>query len=133
MGEHVIFFDETCPFCHQAVRNIIEIDIHKRFVFSPLQGDLAKELFVGPQKSLTKANSLVLVEHYQSTERQFWIRFHAICRTYWLTGNGWGVVGWLSFVPKWLGDFFYRWIAEHRHQFKLPMPETAVPRDRMLP
>jgi len=133
MSEHLIFFDETCPFCHKAVRAILEIDIYKRFVFSPLRGEMAQDLLIGPQKSLTKANSLVLVENYDSTERQFWIRFHAVYRIYWLTGNGWGIIGWLSFIPQWLGDFLYRWVAEHRHQFKLYMPEDPIPPDRFLP
>jgi predicted DCC family thiol-disulfide oxidoreductase YuxK len=94
---------------------------------------MAEDLFTGPQLSLKKANSLVLVENYESTDRQFWIRFHAIYRTYWLAGNGWWLLGWLSFIPQWLGDFFYRWIAAHRHQFKLYMPQDPVPQDRLLP
>lgn len=133
MAEHLIFFDETCPFCHKAVRHILEIDVHKRFLFSPLRGEMVNDLLIGPQKSLASANSLVLVENYESTERQFWVRSHALLRIYWLAGNGWGLVGCLSFMPKRVGDFFYRWIAEHRHQFKLHMPEKPIPQDRFLP
>jgi predicted DCC family thiol-disulfide oxidoreductase YuxK len=134
MSEHLLFFDETCPFCHKAVRNILEIDVYRRFMFSPLSGKMAKDLLTGPQKELMQANSLILVENYQSTERQFWIRSHALYRVYWLAGNGWWIVGCLSFlIPKWLGDAVYRWVAEHRHQFKLQMPESAVPPDRLLP
>jgi hypothetical protein len=32
-----------------------------------------------------------------------------------------------------LGDFFYRWFAAHRHQFKLKLPEEPGPQDRFLP
>jgi len=132
MHEHVIFFDGECPFCHRAVRHVLEIDIHKRFVFAPLGGETAKDILSGPQAPLKKAGSLVLVENYQSTDRQFWVRSRAIFRIYWLAGNGWGLVGILSFLPGWLGDFLYRKFAEHRHQFKLKMPE-AGPSDRFLP
>lgn len=130
--KHLIFFDGECPLCHRAVRYILEIDVGKRFLFAPLNGETAQEILIGPQAPLRKANSLVLVEDYQSTERRFWVRSRAILRIYWLTGNGWGVIGVLSFLPGWIGDLLYRWLAAHRHQFKLKMPEEQ-PRDRFLP
>ena len=133
MAEHLILFDDTCPFCHRAVKHILEIDEEKEFIFAPLRGETAHYLLSGPQRSLLNVNSLVFIENYQSTMRRFWIRSHAIYRIYWLIGNGWGLIGCLSFLPQWLGDFFYRWLAEHRHQFKLYMPEEAVPEDRLLP
>ncbi len=133
MNDHLVFFDDECPLCHKAVRHIIEIDEHKRFLFAPLRGETARGILAGPQKSLKSSNSLVLAENYQSTERRFWIRSHAIFRIYWLAGNGWGLVGILSFLPRWLGDFFYHWVAAHRHQFKLQIPETITPADRFLP
>jgi predicted DCC family thiol-disulfide oxidoreductase YuxK len=132
MHEHLVFFDGECPLCHRAVLHVLEIDLHKRFVFAPLNGETARDILVGPQESLKRVNSLILVENYQSTERQFWIRSKAILRTYWLVGNGWGLFGILSFLPSFIGDFFYRKFAKHRHQFKLKMPEEG-PRDRFLP
>lgn len=133
MYEHLIFFDGECPFCHRSVRHIIEIDVHKRFLFAPLSGMTAQEMLTGPQGYLKKANSLVLVEDYQSTERKFWIESKAILRIYWLTGNGWGLLGIFSFFPSFIGDFIYRWFAAHRHQFKLKMPDEPGPKNRFLP
>jgi len=129
---HLIFFDSDCPLCRKAVREILEIDVHERFAFAPLNGETAKNILSGPQKHLAKANSLVLVENYQSTERSFWVRSRAILRIYWLTGNGWGLVGILSFLPGWIGDFFYNWVAAHRHQFKLQVSEELGPKERFL-
>jgi predicted DCC family thiol-disulfide oxidoreductase YuxK len=131
MGEHLVFFDGECPFCHRSVRYLIEIDVHKRLLFAPLNGKTASEILIGPQAALKKANSLVLVENYQSTHRRFWIRSKAIFKAYWLIGNGWGLIGVLSFLPSGLGDFFYRWFAAHRHQFKLKMPQGG-PDERFL-
>ena len=132
MHEHLIFFDGECPFCHRAVRHILEIDVHQRFVFAPLSGETAKDILSGPQAHLKKINSLVLVENYQSTDRTFWTLSRAVLRIYWLVGNGWGLIGTLSFLPGFVGDALYRWFAIHRHQFKLKMPETG-PKDRFLP
>jgi predicted DCC family thiol-disulfide oxidoreductase YuxK len=132
MHEHLIFFDGECPLCHRAVRHILEIDVNKRFVFAPLNGETAGDILIGPQAPLRSANSIVLVENYQSTSRKFWIRSRAILRVYWLNGNGWGLYGILSFLPGWFGDFFYSWVAFHRHQFKLKMPADPGPKDRFL-
>lgn len=133
MGEHLIFFDDECPLCHKAVQSVLEIDVKKRFLFAPLKGETAAEILIGPQASLRGANSLVLVENYDSTERTFWIRSRAIFRIYWLVGNGWGLLGIFSFLPGFVGDLFYRWLAAHRHQFKLKLGRPTGPADRFLP
>lgn len=133
MHEHLIFFDHECPWCHKAVRHIIEIDVHKHFVFAPLNGNTADNILIGPNAHLRKANSIVLVEDYESTSRKFWIRSKAILRIYLLNGNGWGIIGILGFLPSFIIDPFYRWFAEHRHHFKLKIPDKAGPQDRFLP
>jgi|GEM_PF-719847 len=130
--EHLIFFDSECPLCRRAVKHILEIDVNERFLFAPLNGDAARDILTGPQRSLTQANSLILAESFRSTDRQFWIRSRAILRIYWLAGNGWGLVGILSFLPGWIGDFFYNWLAVHRHQFKLKVTDELGPADRFL-
>ncbi|MES2273307.1 MAG: DUF393 domain-containing protein [Chlamydiota bacterium] len=132
MHEHLIFYDDECPLCHKAVRQILEIDQDQCFLFAPLNGETADDVLSGPQAPLRRMNSLVLAENYRSTDRSFWIRSRAIFRVYWLIGRGWAVIGLLSFLPGWFGDLLYRWLAEHRHQFKLQMPEDPGPSDRFL-
>ncbi len=133
MKEHLVFFDEECPQCHKAVKLILEIDKHHHFKFAALKGKTSSKILHGPLEKYTRANSLVLIENYQSTEREIWVRSQVMMRIYWLVGNGWGLFGWLSFLPAWLGDRFYRDLANHRHQFKLKMNEEAVTSDRFLP
>jgi len=133
LNEHIVFFDDECPLCRKAVRHILEIDTGKKILFAPLSGETASRILSGPNHSLSKANSLVLAEHYDSTHRRFWIRSHAIFRVYWLVDKGWRLVGILSYLPAWLGDFFYNWLAAHRHQFKLKMPDVLEPAERFLP
>jgi predicted DCC family thiol-disulfide oxidoreductase YuxK len=133
MFEHLILYDHDCALCIKAVGHVLDIDVHRRFIFAPLGGQTAKTILTGPLKRYAEINSLVLVESYQSTERSFYVRSKAVWRIYWLAGNGWGGIGWLCFLPPWIGDFFYRCFAEHRHQFKLkPRKEPGSP-DRFLP
>jgi predicted DCC family thiol-disulfide oxidoreductase YuxK len=133
MYEHIVFFDHECPFCHRAVRHIIAIDRESRFRFAPLTGQTASKILIGPQASLREAQSLVLAEHYLSTQRDFFIQSRAILRIYWLIGGKWKWLGLLSFLPSWPGDLFYRWFAAHRHQLKLKLPTDPGPRDLFLP
>lgn len=129
---HIVFFDDQCPFCHQTVRRILEIDKKKQIFFAPFDGETASAILIGPQQPLRETNGLVLVENHDSTERKFWARSHAILRVYWLTGNGWGFFGCLSFLPCQIGDFIHKQFIAHRHQFKLQIPELPGPCDRFL-
>ncbi len=131
--ENIVFFDSDCPLCRKAIKYVLEIDVHHRFSFAPLNGVTARDVLTGPQEELVHANSLVLAEKFRSTERRFWIKSRAILRIDWLAGDGWGLIGILSFFPGWIGDFFYDWVAAHRHQFKLQVSETLGPKDRFLP
>jgi predicted DCC family thiol-disulfide oxidoreductase YuxK len=133
MHEHLIIFDAECPFCHKAVREVIAIDLDHQFLFAPLGGKTSVDVLTGPQLPLTHANSLVLVEHYRSTQRRYWIRSRAVFRIYWIIGRQWSLFGLLSFLPCWIGDWLYRSFAAHRHQFKLKMPKDPGPKDRFLP
>lgn len=133
MSKHLIFFDDECPFCHHSVCHILQIDREKRFLFAPLQGETARFILIGPQAPLRKAQSLILVENYQSTAREFYTRSRALFRIYWHAGRWWACLGALSFLPCWLGDTLYQWLAAHRHQFRLKMPQEPGPKERFLP
>lgn len=115
------------------MRHVLEIDVEKHFLFAPLGGETANDSLTGPQKELKKANSVIVIESYQSTNRKFWIGSRAILRIYWLNKDGWGLIGILSYLPAWLSDWIYPLFARHRHQFKLKMPTEPVPADRLLP
>ena len=131
--DHIMFFEDQCPFCHNAVRRLIELDEGKKLQFAPLRGETARAMLTGPQERLKKTNSLVLAEHYGSTHRRFWAHSHAMLRTYWLIGNGWGLIGILSFLPRQIGEFIYNQFSAHRHQFSLKIPELPGPSERFLP
>lgn len=106
MHEHLVVFDAQCPWCYRAVRHILDLDAQQRFVFAPLDGQTAQDVLTGPQARLKLANSIVLVENYQSTKRLFWSRSTALLRVYWLYGNGWRLRGSLCFFPQWVGDLY---------------------------
>ena len=40
----IIFYDDNCVLCSHSIQFLIKRDIQKQFLFSPLQGKLAKRL-----------------------------------------------------------------------------------------
>ena len=133
MNEHIVFFDGECPFCHRSVRHIIELDTGRHFRFAPFGGETAREILTGPLKPFSQAQSLVLAENYDSTERIFYVRSHAILRIYWIVGRWRAFLGVFSFLPSFIGDPIYRWVAAHRHQFRVKLSQEPGPKDRFLP
>lgn len=131
--KHVLFFDHQCPFCRHLVKHVLQIDQEEIFVFASFTSRSAEEILTGPQKQLRQANGLVLVENYESTERDFLVQGRALLRIYWWMGKTWACLGVLSFFPETILNFFYRRMGEHRHRFKLDIPEDLEPKDRFLP
>jgi predicted DCC family thiol-disulfide oxidoreductase YuxK len=132
-ADHILFFDHECPFCVRSIRQIIQQDPEHKFAFAPLRGETAKEVLSGPQSPLKKANSLVVVENWRSTDRKFWIKSRAMLRVYWLLGGQWKLFGCFSLFPKFLGDFIYDQVSAHRHQFRLRPDQEIGPEERFLP
>lgn len=132
MEKHLVFFDRECAFCQRAVQWLISIDTKKVLLFAPFRGEMADQIFTGPLAHYRKANSLVFVENYDSTHRRFSIRSKAIHRIYWRIGGKWKILGLFSWLPAWMGDIVYRFVANHRHQFKLEPMHPLGPSDRFI-
>jgi predicted DCC family thiol-disulfide oxidoreductase YuxK len=130
---NIIFFDSECPFCYQAIQKIVQADANHLFYFAPIKGETAQNLFVGPYAFYRTVNSVILVEHPYSTERRFWTYGGAVSRIGWLLGGIHAMYGIFSFLPSSLTDPIYKFIAAHRHQFKLRIPTTPVPPASLLP
>jgi predicted DCC family thiol-disulfide oxidoreductase YuxK len=128
---HLIFYDTDCDFCYRAILHLLKLDTKKNLLFAPLEGTTAKEILVGPNAHYAHANSLVLLENYDSDDREFYLRSKAIFRIYWLLGNR--LIGWLSFLPGVLCDWFYRGIAKHRHRLHFGWVRKEFQGEQFLP
>ena len=129
--KHLIFFDGDCALCYRSVREILKADDKEIFVFAPLGGKTAKEILIGPNAHYAKEESLILIEDFRSDERRFWIRSRGAFRIYWLMGSYW--IGWLCFLPAWMGDWAYRWVAKHRHRLRFGWERPEYQSERFLP
>lgn len=135
MKDHLILFDDTCPFCRRCVAYLISLDLKDKFIFSPLNGRTAKQGLKGKLAYLRKANTIMLIENVQRPPSMVWLRGRAVLRCYWLLGGNWKWVGWMCYIP-WLPDLVYKFVAKIRLAFKIEdVPERFFrsQKDRFLP
>ncbi len=114
--KHLILFDDTCTFCWRSTYKLRTLDRKGICYFSPLSGDLAKAILKKKWNALSKANTVVLVENYTSSEPQIWTKGRAVTRIFWLMGNWRKLIGALSFMPSFLIDPLYSFVAKRRHR-----------------
>lgn len=133
---HLVFYDGECGLCDHIVQFLLWADKRAIFVFAPLQGTTAAEVLKNLPESDKGADSLVLVENYQTANQAFYLYGKGIFRIMWLLGRAWALLGVLSFLPGWLYNWAYRLVARNRHRLfavdscRLPDPKY---KSRFLP
>ena len=135
MKDHLILFDDTCPFCRRCVAYLISQDHKDKFIFSSLNGRTAKQGLKGKLAYLRKANTIMLIENVQRPPSMVWLRGRAVLRCLWILGNKWKWLGWMTYIPI-LPDLVYRIVAKIRLAFKIEdVPERFFrnQKDRFLP
>ena len=132
---HLVFYDGECGLCDCIVQYLIKIDKHEQFCFAPLNGSTAKLYLHNLPPHLKGKDSLILIEDFKVDPKNY-IQSKAVFRIFWLLGGGWSIIGSLFFLPPFLFDWGYRFIARHRHQF-FPQNQCFIPpsssKDRFLP
>lgn len=99
----LIIYDGSCGLCHFCVRFIIERDTHRSFLFTALQGKTAQQLI------LPQVDTLIVLD-----KGQIFIKGQAALR---LLIKLYPHLFFLRYLPSFLLDFFYDYVAKRRQQF----------------
>jgi predicted DCC family thiol-disulfide oxidoreductase YuxK len=127
----VIFFDGVCGLCNAWVDFVVARDKQRRFHFSPLQGETARDwLQMTPDAPL---DSVALADA-EGIHR----KSDAVWRILRQLGGVWRLAGWLlRLVPRAVRNWGYDLVARHRYHWfgkkescRLPTPAE---RERFLP
>ena len=97
--KHLVFYDGKCGLCDHAVQFLLKVDKRKQFVFAPLQGTTAAAELKDVPEHIKQADSLILIENYQSKDQIIYILGKGAFRITWLLGGVWSLLGWLNFLP----------------------------------
>lgn len=113
-GNHqIILFDGVCNLCNWFVVFVIKRDKNNLFHFASLQSDTGKKfineyqiqsplgsvLLVDPEKKIIKTQSTAVLSVFKKLSGLYPVLFVFII------------------IPKFIRDFFYKWIAKNRYRW----------------
>lgn len=116
----ILFYDGSCAFCSFWVGFIAKHDREKRFRFASLLGRTAQEM--GVAGSVQNADSIVLYHRglFLIRSRAVWKLLDLLWPKLWLV---WQICGW---IPLWIADGFYRFIARNRHRLGISSDSCSL-------
>ncbi|MCM2350805.1 MAG: DCC1-like thiol-disulfide oxidoreductase family protein [Bacteriovoracaceae bacterium] len=105
----IIFFDGVCGLCNGFVDFIMAIDKQKRFLFSPLQSDFAKNNL--PAKLTQDLSSVVLL-----IDGQTYTKSKAVIKVMNEIGGIWKIALMGKIFPEAFLNSAYEMVAENRYR-----------------
>ncbi len=108
----IVLFDGVCNLCNASVQFMIDRDPKARFAFASLQSEVGHMLSTHYGIDPNALDSLVLIESskaYQYSTAALRIARHL--------SFPWFFFSVFLFVPRFLRDPCYRWIAKRRYRF----------------
>jgi len=124
---HIVIFDGVCNFCNGAVNFIIKRDPDAKFVFTPMQSNLAKELTQKHVIDNVGIDTFLLIKNgrcYIWSDAALEIAKD-------LTGS-WYLSLVFKIVPRTVRDFFYRVFARNRYVLFGRQDVCMVPTPELL-
>lgn len=129
--KHLVFYDGACGFCDHVVQWLIRHDKSGIFLFAPLKGETA-DIFL---QGISREDSLVLIENFQTPHQKMFLFGQAAFRILWLLKGPWMLLGWINFLPPCLYNWGYTLVAKNRHHFfssdVCSLPDPSL-KDRFL-
>ena len=108
--ERILFFDGVCNLCNGTVQWVIRHDPQERVQFAALQSETAKVKLGAFAIDLEKLESLVLLE-----DGLVYTHSDAVLRLVRVLGAPWSWLSFFVFVPKFIRDSVYKFVAKNRY------------------
>jgi len=125
-GKSIILFDGVCNLCNSSVNFIIKHDKKKKFIFTSLQSDAAKEILLQFQTKKLNMDSILLIENgtiYKKSTAVFKILKHL--------NSGYKLLYFLIIVPEFIRDFLYDKIATRRYKWFGKSENCMIPKKEL--
>ena len=111
-NKSIILFDGVCNLCNNSVKFIIKRDKKKRFLFTSLQSDAARDILLQFQLKNSEMDSIILIEN-----GKFYQRSTAILKIIRHLPYPWKLSYGLIVIPRFIRDLMYRIIARKRYKW----------------
>jgi predicted DCC family thiol-disulfide oxidoreductase YuxK len=119
----ILFFDGLCNLCNRSVQFVLKHDKTGKFRFASLQGIAGQDLL--------KKTGLASGEHFDSfvlmDSGKLYTRSLAALRVLKGLGGAWSLLYAFRFIPAFIRDGLYDWIARNRYRWFGRREECWVP------
>jgi predicted DCC family thiol-disulfide oxidoreductase YuxK len=124
----VMFFDGDCAFCSKSVREVYRRDRRGRIDFAPLQGAFAARLGFAHHADPVDGTMVILRESDGAVflHSDGWLELARAL------GGWWRWLALAHFVPRFLRDAVYRWVARNRYRFMGKSDHCELPDPGMM-
>jgi predicted DCC family thiol-disulfide oxidoreductase YuxK len=132
----ILLYDGVCGLCNFWVQFALERDPNGRFRFAPLQGSTAARILARHGKDPAALDTVYLVLDPDAPAERLLTKGRAIGRVLHELGGLWTIPGLLRFLPDFLLDLGYDFVARNRYRWfgrhdSCPIP-TPAQRARFL-
>jgi len=118
----IILFDGVCNLCSGFVQFIVPRDPEEKFRFASLQSDIGKELLAEHDLPTDELESIVLIEGDES-----YVKSSAVIRIATLLGGIYAFLRPFRFLPRFLRDWVYDFVADHRYKWFGKKDQCMIP------
>lgn len=112
LPDTILLFDGVCNLCSRSVQFVLSHDKQNLFHFASLQSPIGQKLLQQYRLNEQPLTSLVLIH-----KRQAFIRSTAALNIAKLLEGPWLFMNVFRFIPTFIRDGVYNWIANHRYQW----------------
>jgi predicted DCC family thiol-disulfide oxidoreductase YuxK len=127
MKKPIILYDGYCVLCSTWIQWLIKADKHKRIKLLPLQSDEAVEV-IGKKEMERLREAYAVNTNGEEGEKdpssvilylegEVYQRSDAVIRALRILGGGYKLLGVLLWVPRFIRDGIYKWIAANRYNW----------------
>ena len=120
----IILFDGVCKFCHASVQFVIKRDIHKHFLFCPLQSAKGQQLAAYHGVENLDLTSIILLENNKTYKKS-----SAALRIARRLTAPWPALYVFTIIPPFIRDAVYDFIGNHRYQWFGKYDQCIIPDD----
>lgn len=118
----IVLFDGVCNLCNRYVQFLVERDDAGVFHFASLQSDVGRTLLAEHDRPTDELESVVLIEDGRCYEKS-----SAVLRIAYLLGGGYRLLWPFRFLPRWLRDRAYDFVANRRYSWFGKRDQCMVP------
>lgn len=123
---NIVIFDGVCNLCTVSVQFIIKRDKKEVFKFLPLQSKSANKILQKYDSDVNNINTVILLK-----DKNIFFKSDAALEIAKSFDYPWKAFYFLSFIPKFVRDWVYDFIAKHRYHWFGKKERCMIPTDEL--